>query len=136
MFLREAELSPEYEVDWSQYDGWGGRDTICSMPFDDWWRKHWVDLFGTELEKGVPRYQLQTKSGKAKAIHARLLVYRNRNIGTHLEIAKKVCELTNSSGNTPSSLMGDDNQIIQSRVGRFLSGAEEHLNNVCVGKFP
>lgn len=81
-FLREAELSPNHEVDWSKYAGWGGREAILNDKFDDWWDKHWKKLFAVKNrgDKPEPRpYSLSTSQPKTEAIRIALLVWLLRD---------------------------------------------------------
>ena len=42
--LQHAERDDRYEVDWSQYKSWGGREVVMVTKFDVWWKEHWSDL--------------------------------------------------------------------------------------------
>ena len=45
-FLQHAERDDRYNVDWSRYESWGGRETVMETKFDVWWKEYWRDLFG------------------------------------------------------------------------------------------
>ena len=81
-FLQEAEKSDEFEVDWSLYEAWGGRDAVMSNDFDTFWGDHWADLFAVDPERGVSRYPISSKSPKADGIRYALLAWQNRNLST------------------------------------------------------
>ena len=39
-FLQHAAKDPKRVVNWSKYDGWGGRDVILHTKFDAWWKEN------------------------------------------------------------------------------------------------
>ena len=47
-FLQHAERDDRYDVDWSQYKSWGGREVVMETKFDVWWKEHWSDLLGSQ----------------------------------------------------------------------------------------
>ena len=67
-YLQQAELSPRHTVDWTQYDGWGGANSVLGMKFDDWWNDNWKELFGTKDRSATPRYPISTKQPKTEAL--------------------------------------------------------------------
>jgi len=97
-YLREAERSPDYSVDWSNYKGWGGANEILESKFDDWWKDHWIDLFGTKDRSAQPKYPISTKQPKTEALRLSLLCWQRRDApvwgkrGNALSIAKQVYE--------------------------------------------
>jgi hypothetical protein len=164
-YLREAEQNPEFTVDWSKYAGWGGANLILGSKFDDWWRDHWVELFGTKDRSAQPKFTISTKQPKAEALRLSLLCWQRRDApvwgkrGNALSIAKQVYEyelgisgekrprygddeFTAGSMNpdgykSMSSLEGSaDKQRLQSIVRRYLKNGRRYLNNVCEGRFP
>lgn len=164
-FLQIAERDPSLTIDWSKYQGWGGRDAILNMTFDDWWTEHWIDLFGIQKEGDVPKYPLSTKRPKTDAIRYALRLYENKHRGSTWEIAiwfKKHEKRTyfleffgkiDEGLNTTTRLRRDDSGIaydenrdaylnrlqkqdVQRKVVRYLKAADKHLNNVCNGIFP
>lgn len=74
-YLQHAQNDPTRNVDWDKYDGWGGADTILNTKFDAWWKTHWKDLFGFELDKPEPRYSLSTTKPQPEAIRYSLMLY-------------------------------------------------------------
>lgn len=164
-YLQEAEQCPEFTVEWSKYEGWGGANLILGSKFDDWWRDHWVDLFGTKDRSGTPKFSIVTKQPKTEALRLSLLCWQRRDApnwgrrGNALSIAKQVYEyelgisgekrprfgddeFTAGSMNpdgyqSMTDLEGaDDRQRLQSTVSRYLKNARRYLTNVCDGKFP
>jgi len=81
-FLQEAETSGEYQVDWSCYEAWGGRDAVMADDFDRFWDAHWKELFAIDNETGVARYPISSKSPKADGIRYALLAWQNRHLST------------------------------------------------------
>ena len=126
-FCQQCELSDEYEVDWSQYKGWGGSKVILSTKFDDWWEERWVDLFSTESRDDEPRYNISTKAPKADAYKLRLKVWNLRDKPIPV-IAKKTG--LDYGGGTQSYVS------INRVTNRHLNKAKEHLSNVSNGTFP
>ncbi len=49
-YLKVADRHPNIEVDRSLYGNWGA---IEGVAFDDWWSKHWRELFATQAETAV-----------------------------------------------------------------------------------
>ena len=97
-YLQQAELSPRHTVDWTQYDGWGGANSVLGMKFDDWWNDNWKELFGTKDRSATPRYPISTKQPKTEALRLSLLCWERRDApvwgkrGNALSIAKQVYE--------------------------------------------
>ena len=97
-YLQQAELSPRHTVDWMQYDGWGGANSVLGMKFDDWWNDNWKELFGTKDRSATPRYPISTKQPKTEALRLSLLCWERRDApvwgkrGNALSIAKQVYE--------------------------------------------
>ena len=81
-FLQEAEKSDEYEVDWSCYEAWGGRDAVMSDNFDTFWADRWKELFAIDSETGIAHYPISSKSPKADGIRYALLAWQNRHLST------------------------------------------------------
>ena len=77
-YLQHAERDTTRTVDWTKYDGWGGADTILNIKFDAWWKTHWKDLFGYELDKTEPKHPLSTTKPQLDGIKYSLLVYELR----------------------------------------------------------
>ena len=107
-FLQQCELSDEYEVDWSQYKGWGGSKVILSTKFDDWWEERWVTLFGTENIEDEPKFNLSTKRPKFDAYVERYNLYMEWK-------------------EFPDSMNKSERQLVM---------AKKHLKNVSNGSFP
>ena len=80
-------------MDWTKYDGWGGAETVLNTKFDAWWKTHWKDLFGYELDKTEPKYPLSTTKPQLDGIKYSLLVYElrkeNPSVG-YWELAKEI----------------------------------------------
>jgi len=97
-YLQHAELSSEYNVDWTKYDGWGGSNSVLGMKFDNWWDDNWIDLFGTKDRNATPRFPISTKSIKTEGLRLSLLCWERRHApvwnkrGNALSIAKQVYE--------------------------------------------
>ena len=164
-YLQEAERSPDYSVNWNQYKGWGGANEILGTKFDDWWKDHWIDLFGTKDRSAQPKYPISTKQPKTEALRLSLLCWQRRDApvwgkrGNALSIAKQVYEyelgitgekkprygedeFTAGSMNPDTFKVLDggeyvsDPQRLQSIVGRYLKNARKYLKNVCECQFP
>ena len=75
-------MSPEHQVDWTKYPGWGGPNVILGQKFDDWWEERWKPLFAVS-NRGAPRseerFPLSTSQPKTEAIRISLLVWQLRN---------------------------------------------------------
>jgi hypothetical protein len=79
-FLIHAENDPDYEVDWSLYEEWGGRDYILHTKQNDWWKAKWKTLFGYKEGETEPLYRLSTgpegrSKPQANGIRLSLMVY-------------------------------------------------------------
>ena len=178
-FLQHAEKDPNRNVDWSVYDGWGGRDVVLITKFDVWWRKRWKRLFGYKLGETEPMYPLTTKKPQPDGVRYSLLVYELKDapllnghpdvdrgmVGDSWEIAKRIAVLEypkrREKGKMDKSYKPEEwsfniarrsvvrelretnlvecnkkKRIVQSRVGRYMRAAENHLDNVCKGRFP
>lgn len=113
-YLQEAEQCPEFAIDWSKYDGWGGANEVLGSKFDDWWSNHWIDLFGTKDRSSSPRYPISTKQPKTEALRLSLLCWQRRNApvwgkrGNALSIAKQVYEYELGISGEKKARFGDD----------------------------
>ena len=179
-FLQHAENDSNRQVDWSRYEGWGGRDVVLNTKFDAWWRKRWKTLFGYKLGETEPLYGLNNKKPQPDGVRYSLLVYElkdkpllngqvvdevNGIVGDYWEIAKRIAVLEypkrREKGKKDKSYKPEEwsfniarrsvvrelretnlvefnkkKRIVQSRVGRYMRAAENHLDNVCKGRFP
>jgi len=160
-FLQEAEKSPDHKVDWKEYRGWGGSNVILGQKFDYWWEERWKDLFGSKdgSSKAKVKFPITTTQPKARAMKIALLVWLHRNTspdytpksyggtearsysrrgGRNLAIARKIVSSERYKGDLsdidPSQVA--DEQILQSKIGRYKRQAIKMLDNVCEGKFP
>ena len=77
-------------IDWSCYAGGGTKDELLNSKFDDWWEKHWKDLFGTETQSETPKFPLSTNRPKANGLRTALFVYQFRDLESNLEIADAI----------------------------------------------
>ena len=104
-FLKHAENDPDYEVDWSLYEEWGGRDYILNNTEYAWWKAKWKTLFGyKEGEEDKILYPLSTSKPQPDGIRLSLMVYDlkdkhllngqedevNGLVGDKWEIAKRI----------------------------------------------
>jgi hypothetical protein len=107
-YLRAAELSDEFKVDWNKYRGWGGKRVVMNTHFKSWFRQYGETLFGSKKRDGKTKYSLDTKSPKPYAYHRRLKDWRKYQ-------------------KDPSQFIPSDRQILR---------AKGHLKNVSQGSFP
>ena len=157
-FLQIA-VEENRDIDWTRYEGWGGPEVIQNTKFRKWWLEHWKELFGVKTELGVSRssrrFRLSTKKPKRNAIKVALRVYENKHRGENWEIMeylnKKYVEKkgiekylerrkqkVNIMGSIDAGAFGNavDTKEVNRTINRYMSQAEKHLDNVCVGKFP
>jgi hypothetical protein len=157
-FLQHAVEDRPDDVDWSKYEGWGGRDVIPDTKFDSWWRERWKTLFGYE-QGGEPKFSLSRgENGKIRpkenGLRYALLVYENRDKGDMWEIAKHIAKrewrhrklgLTSRAFDyaSPQQLKQKQDaeersyrkRYTQSKVARYKKNADTILDNVCKGQF-
>ena len=113
-YLQHAELSPNHEVDWTQYSGWGGANAVLGMKFDEWWNDNWIELFGTKDRSATPKYPINTKQPKTEAIRLSMLCWERRDApvwnkrGNALSIAKQVYEYELGISGEKKPRHGDD----------------------------
>jgi hypothetical protein len=74
-FLQHAEKDPRYEVDWSLYEEWGGRDYILHTKQNEWWKAKWKTLFGYKEGETESLYSLSQTKPQADGIRLSLMVY-------------------------------------------------------------
>lgn len=83
-FLQEVEQSPDYTVNWSAYEGWGGANVVMGQKFDEWWDDRWEDLFGGEGDRhGIKveeKFRISTEKFKYEALRLSYLVFHHRNL--------------------------------------------------------
>ena len=147
-FLQIAEQDPDYQVDWSEYKGWGGANYILGKKFDEFWEDKWQSLFGVKVMGGTAKFSLTTNKPTTDGIRYALLVYENKHRGSNWDIAKWIAKretskrgagLTNYTFHyalEDGSEGADTKLVIQSRIGRYKTAAKKYLSNVCVGQFP
>ena len=85
-YLRHAEQSPDYKVDWRKYRGWGGSNYVLGVKFDEFWKDNWVDLFGYPEGK-KPKYQISTTHPKVDSYRYAILLLENQHRGDNWELA-------------------------------------------------
>ena len=129
-YLQEAEKDPYYKVDWSKYQGWGGPNVILGNKFDDWWKDHWKDLFGTTEKNGTPKFQLSTSSVKTEAIEISYKVWLERNIEPDAE--ERVGPHRVFSSSSSSKTRGKSNALSISRKLLRTVKRKGTLNLICV----
>ena len=165
-FLEEAEQSPDFEVNWRKYRGWGGANQVLGSKFDTWWEDHWKDLFAVE-KKGAnltnSKFPLSTKQPKTEAIRISWLVWLHRDTppdyvsrtsryggetsypkrgSNHLAIARKIIATEKRTQTYLAPLDPDDDtnenddKVISSLIGRYKRRARKITENVCQSMFP
>ena len=97
-FLKHAERDDRYEVDWSHYKSWGGREVVMETKFDVWWMEHWSDLFG--FPEGQPETaQFHTESTpRADDLRTTLLIYENLHRGDYWTVGCYVRHIEERKG--------------------------------------
>ena len=178
-FLQYAENDSNRQVDWSEYEGWGGADVVLNTKFDAWWNKRWKTLFGYKLDETEPMYSLSTDKPQPDGVRYSLLVYELKDapllnghpdvdrgmVGDSWEIAKRIAVLEypkrREKGKKDKSYKPEEwgfniarksiarelrktnpvefnkkRRTVQSRVGRYMRSAKNHLDSVCEGRFP
>lgn len=111
-FLQHAERDDRYEVDWSQYESWGGREVVMETKFDVWWKEHWSDLFG--FPEGQPETaQFHTESTpRADDLRTTLLVYENLYRGDYWTVGCYVRHIEEKKGRkVAKSLVNADRDL-------------------------
>jgi len=97
-FLQHAERGDRYNVDWSKYKSWGGRETVMETKFDIWWKVHWCDLFG--FPEGQPEtakfHTLATP--RADDLRTTLLIYENLHRGDYWTVGCYVRHIEEKKG--------------------------------------
>ena len=133
LFLKEAEKDPARKVKWEFYKGWGDSEVVSSQSFDSWWDERWEFLFGYKTGDH-PLYKTTTRQVNFRGCYDAYVVYQYRDL-PNKEIAELLFTKSDPYGRS-TNRKWDDVQISQSRISRYLSRAEEILDNVCEGKFP
>jgi hypothetical protein len=148
-FLQEAEASDNHQVDWTIYEPWGGRDAVYpvrSGDFAAWWGEHWCELFGMRNENDLPRFPLSTRKVRADKYRVALLVHqltRKHPTESRIEIADRLRDRLGGKEviflrglKLLHEVDGENFDYICRSVSRYRNYAQEHLRNVCNGKFP
>jgi len=107
-FLRAAELSEDYQVDWKLYKDWGGKKVVMNTWFKTWFASRGEELFGSKEKGGLGKFKINTNSPKPYAYARRLKDWRRFE-------------------KEPHRFNKSDRQILKAR---------EHLENVSKGLFP
>ena len=63
-YLRYAEELDVFQVKWSKYKSWGGKEVVMNTSFWEWWDLYWEKLFGVETRQGMPKVILGTDRDK------------------------------------------------------------------------
>ena len=111
-FLQHAERDDRYNVDWSKYESWGGRETVMETKFDVWWKEHWRDLFG--FPKGQPETaKFHTDATpRADDLRTTLLIYENLYRGDYWTVGCYVRHVEKKKGRKiAKSLIGADRDL-------------------------
>ena len=100
-FLQHAEQG-DYQVDWSKYELWGGKQTVMDTKFDAWWKEHWKVCFSfTKGNAQDAPYHTKSKP-EVVALRTALLIYENRYRGSKWDIGCWVRKSEISKGREPS----------------------------------
>jgi len=93
-FLQHAEKDENFQVDWSKYQSWGGRELVMNSKFDDWWNDYWMDCFGfPEKQPRLAKYHTKRKP-KIDAMRSYLFTYEQRHM-SNWDIAVWIYEYEN-----------------------------------------
>ena len=144
-FLQECESDPTRQVDWSKYKEWGGANYILGTKFDDFWEEKWVDLFGFK-KGGKPKFILGQRIPNNKSLRWQWLCHQYRDedyidIFKRIELLeqrrfnRRVKKKDDIDGKFLSNISEGDGEI-RSRIGRYIRGADDLMNNICIGIFP
>ena len=63
-YLRYAEELDVFQVKWSKYKSWGGKEVVMNTSFWEWWDLYWEKLFGVSERQGMPKVILGTDRDK------------------------------------------------------------------------
>jgi hypothetical protein len=111
-FLQHAERDDRYDVDWSKYESWGGRETVIKTKFDIWWKEYWRDLFG--FHEGQPetaKFHTQA-TPRADDLRTTLLIYENLYRGDYWTVGCYVRHIEEKKGRkVAKSLVGADRDL-------------------------
>jgi hypothetical protein len=111
-FLQHAERDDRYNVDWSKYESWGGRETVIKTKFDIWWKEYWRDLFG--FHEGQPetaKFHTQA-TPRADDLRTTLLIYENLYRGDYWTVGCYVRHIEEKKGRkVAKSLVGADRDL-------------------------
>ena len=111
-FLQHAERDDRYNVDWTKYASWGGRETVMETKFDVWWKEHWPDLFG--FHEGQPETaKFHTEATpRADDLRTTLLIYENLYRGDYWTVGCYVRHIEEKKGRkVAKSLVGADRDL-------------------------
>lgn len=136
-FLKHAERDDRYEVDWSHYRSWGGRETVMETKFDVWWKEHWSDLFG--FPEGQPETaQFHTESTpRADDLRTTLLIYENLYRGDYWTVGCYVRHVEEKKGRkVAKSLVNADRDLWTSPTEKekWTTGVSRWRNNPRIRK--
>ena len=111
-FLQHAERDDRYNVDWTKYASWGGRETVMETKFDVWWKEYWPDLFG--FHEGQPetaKFHTQA-TPRADDLRTTLLIYENLYRGDYWTVGCYVRHIEEKKGRkVAKSLVGADRDL-------------------------
>ena len=111
-FLQHAERDDRYNVDWSKYESWGGRESVIKTKFDIWWKEYWRDLFG--FHEGQPetaKFHTQA-TPRADDLRTTLLIYENLYRGDYWTVGCYVRHIEEKKGRkVAKSLVGADRDL-------------------------
>ena len=144
-FLQECESDPTRRVDWSKYKEWGSANYILGTKFDDFWEEKWVGLFGFK-KSGKPKFILSQRIPNNKSLRWQWLCHQYRDedyidIFKRIELLeqrrfnRRVKKKDDIDGKFLSNISEGDGEI-RSRIGRYIRGADDLMNNICIGIFP
>lgn len=111
-FLQHAERDDRYNVDWTKYASWGGRETVMETKFDVWWKEYWRDLFG--FHEGQPETaKFHTEATpRADDLRTTLLIYENLYRGDYWTVGCYVRHIEEKKGRkVAKSLVGADRDL-------------------------
>ena len=148
-FLQHCERDENRTVNWKKYRGWGGRDYILSVKFDEFWKDKYVELFSVKERGDKPKFTLSTPPNSYESWRVFLLVYEytlKYPDKTGYEISRLIQKRESLKRfSVPSLTLSDapsidGTEINRTTISRTMSKwrkrGREIMDNVCEGQFP
>ena len=110
-YLQHAEADKRFTVNWDCYESWGGRETVLSSKFDQWWKLYWRRNFGFSMGRESESLFFTKVSPQIVPMRTSLFFYENKHKGDKWQLA---CLFANEEKKIKKRVLPDSLKVPES----------------------